>query len=204
MIAKADVICVSHAHGDHVGDVPDIATRTGAKVVRVRSRRASEAKGVTTCCGMAWAARSVEGLAFTMVNAAPVELRQASRPNGGGEGRLRVITLEDGTVLYFAGDTGPTMDMHITRELYAPEIAFPPIGDHYTMGPREAAWATQTLGVKWVLPMHQGTPSACSRARRRRCARSSRSGSATRRWSIHAGSVGVVAPGRPNTRVSPG
>ena len=159
VIAKADVICVSHAHGDHVGDVPDIATRTGAKVVcGFEVGEHLEAKGVTTCCGMGMGGtQRVEGLAFTMVNAVhSSSFDEPGRPNGGGEGGF-VITLEDGTVLYFAGDTGPTMDMHITRELYAPEIAFLPIGDHYTMGPREAAWATQTLGVKWVLPMHWGT-----------------------------------------------
>ena len=49
------------------------------------------------------------------------------------------------------------MDMVTVRELYAPEIAILPIGDLYTMGPREAAWAAEKLGAKWLVPMHYGT-----------------------------------------------
>ncbi|MFN8589117.1 MAG: metal-dependent hydrolase [Candidatus Eisenbacteria bacterium] len=159
VLTKADVIVVSHAHGDHVSDVPEIAKRTGAKVVcGFEVGEHLESKGVTTASGMGMGGtQRVDGLAFTMVNAVhSSSFDEPGRPHGGGEGGF-VITLEDGTVLYFAGDTGPTMDMHITRELYAPEIAFLPIGDHWTMGPREAAWACATLGVKYVLPMHWGT-----------------------------------------------
>lgn len=158
-LTRADVIAVSHAHGDHVGDVPDIATRTGAKVVcGFEVGEHLESKGVSTCCGMGMGGtQTVAGLKFTMVNSVhSSSFDEPGRPHGGGEGGF-VITLEDGTRLYFAGDTGPTMDMHITRELYEPEIAFLPIGDHYTMGPREAAWAAQALGVKYVIPMHWGT-----------------------------------------------
>lgn len=159
VIAKADVIVVSHAHGDHVGDVPDIAKRTGAQVVcGFEVGEHLEAKGVATCRGMGTGGtQAIDGLKFTMVNAVhSSSFDEPGRPHGGGEGGF-VITLENGTVLYFAGDTGPTMDMHITRELYAPEIAFLPIGDHFTMGPREAAWAAATLGARYVVPMHWGT-----------------------------------------------
>ena len=45
----------------------------------------------------------------------------------------------------------------MVRELYAPEIAILPIGDLYTMGPREAAWAAGKLGARWVVPMHYRT-----------------------------------------------
>jgi L-ascorbate metabolism protein UlaG (beta-lactamase superfamily) len=47
--------------------------------------------------------------------------------------------------------------MRLIRELYAPEIAFLPIGDHYTMGPEAAALAVDMLGVRQVVPMHYGT-----------------------------------------------
>ena len=76
--------------------------------------------------------------------------------NGGSEAGF-VVTLEDGTRIYFAGDTGPSMETVMIRELYAPEIALLPIGDLYTMGPREAAWAAGKLGVHWVVPMHYRT-----------------------------------------------
>jgi len=59
--------------------------------------------------------------------------------------------------LYHAGDTAVFGDMAIIRELYAPEIAMLPIGDHYTMSPREAAYACGLLKPKFVIPMHFGT-----------------------------------------------
>jgi L-ascorbate metabolism protein UlaG (beta-lactamase superfamily) len=59
--------------------------------------------------------------------------------------------------MYFAGDTGIFGDMKIIAELYAPEIAFLPIGDLYTMGPDTAAIAARWLGVRQVVPMHWGT-----------------------------------------------
>ena len=47
--------------------------------------------------------------------------------------------------------------MRLIRDMYAPEIAFLPIGDHYTMDPRAAALACEMLGVRQVVPMHYGT-----------------------------------------------
>ena len=65
--------------------------------------------------------------------------------------------MEDGQALYFAGDTALFGDMRLIAEMYAPEIAFLPIGDHYTMGPEAAALAARMLGVRQVVPMHYGT-----------------------------------------------
>jgi len=47
--------------------------------------------------------------------------------------------------------------MQIIRELYAPKIVMLPIGDHYTMSPREAAYACKLLRPKTVIPMHFAT-----------------------------------------------
>ena len=68
-----------------------------------------------------------------------------------------VITLEDGTRLYHAGDTAVHADMALIGELYAPEIALLPIGDLYTMSPREAAVAARMLKPKYIVPCHYGT-----------------------------------------------
>ncbi len=75
----------------------------------------------------------------------------------GGEACGYVLTLPDGRRLYHAGDTNVFGDMALIRELYAPELAMLPIGDLFTMGPREAAVAVKLLGVKKVVPMHFGT-----------------------------------------------
>jgi L-ascorbate metabolism protein UlaG (beta-lactamase superfamily) len=68
-----------------------------------------------------------------------------------------VIELEDGLKLYFAGDTNAFMDMQLIGRIHEPDFAILPIGDHYTMGPREAAVALELLGVKRCIPCHYGT-----------------------------------------------
>ena len=68
-----------------------------------------------------------------------------------------MIEFDNGVKIYHAGDTNVFGDMAIIRDLYAPEIAMLPIGDHYTMSPREAAYACNLLKPKTVIPMHFAT-----------------------------------------------
>ena len=75
----------------------------------------------------------------------------------GGEAAGYVMRLPDGRALYFAGDTNVFSDMHLIEQLYRPELAFLPIGDLYTMSPREAALACRLLKPRKVIPMHFGT-----------------------------------------------
>jgi L-ascorbate metabolism protein UlaG (beta-lactamase superfamily) len=75
----------------------------------------------------------------------------------GGEASGYVLRLPDGRALYFAGDTNVFTDMQLIQELYGPELAFLPIGDLFTMGPREAAKACRLVKAKKVVPMHFGT-----------------------------------------------
>ena len=74
----------------------------------------------------------------------------------GGEAVGYVLELPGGVKIYHAGDTAVFGDMAIIRELYAPEIVMLPIGDHFTMSPREAAYACKLLQPKFVIPMHLG------------------------------------------------
>ena len=75
----------------------------------------------------------------------------------GGEAAGYVVHLPDRRTFYFAGDTNVFSDMALIRELYSPSLAFLPIGDRYTMGPREAALACRLLGAETIMPMHFGT-----------------------------------------------
>ncbi len=75
----------------------------------------------------------------------------------GGEAAGYVLTFQDGRTAYFAGDTALFGDMAYIAELHKPELAFLPIGDHFTMGPHEAAHAARLLKVKTIIPMHYGT-----------------------------------------------
>jgi L-ascorbate metabolism protein UlaG (beta-lactamase superfamily) len=47
--------------------------------------------------------------------------------------------------------------MSLIGRIYSPDVAILPIGDHYTMGPREAAVAIELLDVKRIVPCHYGT-----------------------------------------------
>ena len=67
-----------------------------------------------------------------------------------------MLRLPDSRALYFAGDTKLFSDVHLIHQLYQPELAFLPIGDLFTMSPREAAMACELLRVKKVVPMHFG------------------------------------------------
>lgn len=75
----------------------------------------------------------------------------------GGEACGYVVEFANGLKIYHAGDTNVFGDMKIIRKLYAPEIVMLPIGDHFTMGPREAAYACRLLKPRTVIPMHFGT-----------------------------------------------
>jgi len=74
-----------------------------------------------------------------------------------GEPAGLVIEVENGTKVYFAGDTCVFGDMALIGRIYEPDVAVLPIGGHYTMAPREAAVAVELLGVRRAIPCHYGT-----------------------------------------------
>jgi L-ascorbate metabolism protein UlaG (beta-lactamase superfamily) len=74
-----------------------------------------------------------------------------------GEACGYVLEFSNGLKLYHAGDTAVFSDMQIIHDLYQPEIALLPMGDHFTMGIREAEYACKLLKPRIVVPMHFGT-----------------------------------------------
>ena len=74
-----------------------------------------------------------------------------------GESVGYVVTFSSGLKLYAAGDTALFGDMALIGRRYRPDVAILPIGDHFTMGPDDAAEACRLLGVKRVIPCHYGT-----------------------------------------------
>ena len=159
-ITAAVLVLVSHGHSDHTGDVAAVSRATGAPVVAVYELALwLERKGLQNIQGMGIGGTlSVAGLEVTMVPAihtSSVVENDTSIYLGQPAGF--VVRMEDGQTLYFAGDTALFGDMRLIGEMYAPRIAFLPIGDHYTMGPEAAGLAAQMLGVRQVVPMHYGT-----------------------------------------------
>ena len=159
-IDKADVICVTHGHSDHSGDVIAVARTTSAPVVAVfELANWFRGKGIKDVVDMGVGGTvDVKGLKISMVPA----LHTSSIDDNGqflyaGLAAGFVVRLEDDRAIYFAGDTGVFGDMALIRQMHAPEIAFLPIGDHYTMDAKGAAIACELLGVRQVVPMHYGT-----------------------------------------------
>jgi L-ascorbate metabolism protein UlaG (beta-lactamase superfamily) len=102
--------------------------------------------------------QTVDDIKVTMVHADhSCGIQDGDQIVYGGEACGYVVEFSNGLKIYHAGDTNVFGDMAIIRELYAPDIAMLPIGDHYTMSPREAAYAVKLLQPKVVIPMHFAT-----------------------------------------------
>ena len=157
---KIDVITISHGHGDHMADAVTLAKKFKPTIVcNYEIHLFLSRKGVANTSPMnKGGTQEVAGLKFTMVHAIHSSgIEDGGQVVYGGEPCGFVITLEDGTRVYHAGDTGVHMEMQLIGELYAPDIAILPIGDLYTMSPREAAVAARMLKPKWIVPAHWGT-----------------------------------------------
>jgi L-ascorbate metabolism protein UlaG (beta-lactamase superfamily) len=154
---RVDIIGVTHGHGDHVGDTVDLAKKHSCPVVaQVELSGWLGGQGVAdTRNPNKGGTVDVDGVKFTLTNA----FHSSGTPDGGygGEASGIVLTLEDDTRIYFAGDTCVFGDMQLIGRIYSPDVAVLPIGDHYTMGPREAAVALELLGTKRCVPCHYGT-----------------------------------------------
>ena len=159
---RIDLIALTHGHDDHVGNTVELAKKFDCPVVAIVELRGWLAtQGLPEDMSQAFNKGGTveqDGVKVTMTDA-----RHSSGGFGNGhylylgEPCGFVFELENGTKLYFAGDTSVFMDMQLIGRIYEPDVAILPIGDHFTMGPREAAVALELLGVKRCVPCHYGT-----------------------------------------------
>ena len=68
-----------------------------------------------------------------------------------------VLRFANGFTVYNTGDTAVTMDMKIVQDLYKPNLVILPIGDFYTMGAEQAAYALNLLKPQFAIGGHWGT-----------------------------------------------
>jgi len=159
-LSKVDVMLCTHGHFDHIADAVEIAKRHNPAVVGIYELCAwMEKKGAKQISAMnKGGTQTVGDIRVTMVHAEhSCGISDSDQIIYGGEACGYVMEFSNGIRIYHAGDTNVFGDMQIIRDLYAPGIALLPIGDHFTMGPREAAYACRLLKPKMVIPMHFGT-----------------------------------------------
>ena len=155
---RVDLIALTHGHDDHVGDTVELSRRFSPAVVApLELRRWLAEQGVEENAPHApnkGGTVSVDGVRITLTNA----FHSSSASDGTYTGEACGLVVEaDGVKLYFAGDTCVFGDMQLIGRIYEPDVAILPIGDHFTMSPREAAVALELLGSQRCIPCHYGT-----------------------------------------------
>ena len=154
-IERIDVLVITHGHSDHSGSALEICKEHSPVVVCMTeigdwcSNKGLDAQGINKGGSV-----DVDGIRVTMTDAR----HSSSLPDGTYAGDPAGAIIEmDGMRIYHAGDTCAFMDMQLIGRLHEPDVAILPIGDYYTMGPKEAAVALELLGVKRCVPCHYGT-----------------------------------------------
>ncbi|PLP98258.1 metal-dependent hydrolase [Cupriavidus pauculus] len=172
-LGKVDLILVTHAHGDHLGDAVALAKLNNAplwnagglsqQLITLGQLPASQAmrfgkSGTITPLGDT-------GPKITAVHAEhSSELVWKNPATGkdethyGGEPVGYIIEMENGFKIWHMGDTGLFGDMMMVADRYKPDLVMIPIGGHFTMGPQDAAIALRDfIRPKYAIPMHYGT-----------------------------------------------
>lgn len=149
-VSQADVVVVTHDHGDHLGDAHAICKKTGATLVSIYEIADAAAQQGLKAEGMnVGGTVTVDGVAVSLV--------PAIHTAGLGGTATGTVVEMDGKKVYHAGDTGLTMEMQLIGEMYQPDIGFLPIDGRFNMTPRLAAKGVELLKIPKVVPFHYDT-----------------------------------------------
>ena len=156
---RIDVIAITHGHNDHVGETVELSKQFSPEIVanvELKGWLGEQGAPIGDVPGPNKGGTvEAAGVKFTLVNA--FHSSGAADLTYLGEAAGIVMEVENGTRLYFAGDTCVFGDMQLISRIYEPDVAILPIGGHFTMDPREAAVALELLGVSRCVPCHYGT-----------------------------------------------
>ena len=148
---KVEYIFVSHGHFDHLGSAIELAKNCDATIIST-----AEVCGVASEAGAKAHAMHLGGTHEFPFG--KVRLTLAFHGSGvpGGHACGFIVDFY-GTKLYFAGDTALFGDMQLLQRLDTFDYAVLPIGDNFTMGPKDAAIAAEFLQASYVIPIHYNT-----------------------------------------------
>ncbi|WP_203333216.1 metal-dependent hydrolase [Planococcus beigongshangi] len=156
---KPDAILLTHAHNDHVGDTVELAKANNSQVVApVELANYLGTLGVDAA-GMNLGGSSdfdfgtvkyTKAFHSSSYMAENGEVIYGGMPAG-------IIFKAEGKTIYHAGDTDLFGDMELIGKRNDIDVAFLPIGDFFTMGPEDAAYAAELLKAKTVVPIHYDT-----------------------------------------------
>lgn len=158
---QLDLIVLTHGHSDHAGDALRLAGRCGAQIAAIyelalllADEGVAQDKIIPMNKGGSCDWRGAKISLTHALHSSSYDTAEGPRYAGEACG----VVIDDGTrAIYHTGDTALFSDMRLIGERYRPETAFIPIGDHFTMGPEEAAKAVQLIGCREVVPIHYGT-----------------------------------------------
>ena len=167
-IGPVDVLLVTHAHVDHLGDAPALAKMFNTKLYGPADMitplntlgvlpadlgyRFNKTGSVTPVPGIKVTAVQAEHSSL-LVWKNPATDKLESHP--AGEPMGFIVELENGFKIWHMGDTGLFSDMKFISEHYKPDLVLIPIGGNFTMAPEDAAYALKTwVKPKMVIPMH--------------------------------------------------
>jgi len=167
-IGPIDLLLVTHAHVDHIGDAPALAKMNNTKLYGPADmvtpliflgllpadlgHRFNKSGIITPLPGIKVTAVKAEHSSL-LVHKNPVTEKMEA--HHAGEAMGYIIELENGFKIWHMGDTGLFGDMKFIGEYYKPDLVMIPIGGNFTMGPDDAAYALRTwVKPKMVIPMH--------------------------------------------------
>jgi L-ascorbate metabolism protein UlaG (beta-lactamase superfamily) len=157
-----DLIAVTHGAFDHMGDTIEIAKKMGAKVfcgpdVAVYL----EGNGLTKdqISQLVWGTNlSYLGIEIRSIEAKHISFFEFKGYRISGIPMSFILRMENGTGIYFSGDTAIFSDLKLFGKLYPVKIGIFGMdgipGLPMEMSGKEAALAAQWLGVELAIPMH--------------------------------------------------